>query len=234
MDSTAMISETSFSRGFTSFWTEYTPWLGDFVSSINKGIAYRTQVPIELTEDSTHRSTNNVIAFTLFKNIIESDNSKIDDAYKEAQKIVSNYPRNNLDTYSLTDDYAKIIDKLATRLVNRYENKEIEIYPQFNGCGIMESCQGDLYYKNTLAEIKAGDRATKSSDIKQVITYCALDWLSGNSFDIQNIEIYNPRQGILWESELSDLILSISSLPMEDLFDFIGKYLSELSESIEL
>lgn len=229
-----MISEVSFSRGFASFWTEYTPWLGEYVSSINKGIGVRVQAPIIIADDTSHRAINNVIAFTLFKNVIENSNNRIDSAFSESVDIMKNFPRNNLETFTLTDEYKKIITKLSERLVSQYYTKNPKFYPQFNGCGIMENCQGDLLYNETLVEIKAGERGLQSSDIKQIITYCALNWLSGKSLNISHIEFYNPRQGILWKSELSDLINSISSLPLEDLFDQIGKYLSELSENIEL
>jgi hypothetical protein len=39
----------------------------------------------------------------------------------------------------------------------------------------MESCQGDILNNETLIEIKAGERGILSSDIKQIITYCALN-----------------------------------------------------------
>ena len=73
-----MISEVSFSRGYTSFWTEYTPWIGDFVGSINKGMGLQTQSPITVTDDAIHRSINNIIAFTIFKNIVKFKNDNIE------------------------------------------------------------------------------------------------------------------------------------------------------------
>jgi hypothetical protein len=229
-----MISEVNFSRGYTSFWAEYAPWINDYVSSINKGMIVRLQSPILIGDDTVHRSINNIIAFTLFKNVITENNNKLNDAFTEATGIVLNYPRNNLSTYSLIGDYIEIIKEQSERLISRYRDKSVEFYPEFMGCGIMESCQGDLFHKNTLVEIKAGERGILSSDIKQLIVYCALNWLSKKPLSISQIELYNPRQGILWESSLNEMIMSISNLPTEDLFDQIGKYLSGLSEDIEL
>lgn len=229
-----MISEVSFSRGYTSFWTEHAPWISDYVSSINKGLVERLEYPIEIGDDTIHRSINNIIAFTLFKNVIEKNDSDIENAVIEAKRISANYPRNNIDSYVLSKDYTKIIQNQCKRLVRRYKGKSTEFYPQFPGCGIMESCQGDVYYNGTLVEIKAGERGVLSSDIKQIIIYCALNWLSINPRIIKNVEFYNPRQGILWESELEELILTVSNLPIEDLFDQIGKYLINMSEDIEL
>ncbi len=229
-----MISEISFSRGYTSFWTEYAPWISDYVSSINKGLIERLQYPIEFGDDTIHRSINNIIAFTLFKNIIKENDNNIEKAFIEAKKISANYPRNNLESYVLSENYKKIIQRQCERLVRRYKGKPIEFYPQFSGCGIMESCQGDVFYNEILAEIKAGERGILSSDIKQIIIYCSLNWLSNNPKTIKSVEFYNPRQGILWECELEELIMNISNLPIEDLFDQIGKYLINMSEDIEL
>jgi hypothetical protein len=229
-----MISEVSFSRGYTSFWAEYAPWLNDYVSSINKGIVERLQYPIEIEDDSIHRSINNIIAFTLFKNVIVNSDNDIEKAFVEAKKIAANYPRNNIESYTLSESYKKIILSQCKRLVERYKDKSTEFYPQFSGCGIMESCQGDIFYNETLVEIKAGERGVLSSDIKQIIIYCALNWLSKNPKIIKRVEFYNPRQGILWESELEELIITVSSLPIEDLFDQIGKYLINMSEDIDL
>jgi hypothetical protein len=234
METTIMISEVSFSRGYTSFWTEYAPWISDYVSSINKGLVERLEYPIEIGDDTIHRSINNTIAFTLFKNVIEEGNNDIEKALLEAKKIIVNYPRNNIETYVLSEEYKKIIQRQCERLLKHYRGKLIEFYPEFSGCGIMESCQGDMFYNETLVEIKAGERGVLSSDIKQIITYCALNWLSSNSKTIKRVEFYNPRQGILWESELEELIMTVSNLPIEDLFDQIGKYLINMSEDIEL
>jgi hypothetical protein len=229
-----MISETSFSRGYSFFWTENTPWIGNFVSSINVGFVERVFSPIAILDDPGHRSINNVVAFTLFKNILSGNNDSIDDAFRESIRIIENYPRNNLDSFNLTDTYRQIIKTQSIRLIKQYSGLEIEFFPQFPGCGIMESCQGDLYYDKTLVEVKAGNQAFKPSDIKQIIVYCALNWLSKNPLNIENVELINPRQGTLWRSSLSDLIFSISNLPMEDLFDQFGKYLSSMSEDIQL
>lgn len=228
-----MISEVSFSRGYTSFWTEYVPWLGDYVSAINKGLGERIDQPIHLKDEPYHRSINNVIAFTLFKNIIKEKDEDIEKAFLEAKKIVANYPRNNLDSYILSERYIKIIQMQCERLMQHYD-KPLEFYPEFRGCGIMESCRGDLFCDETLVEIKAGERDILPSDIKQLIAYAALNWLSSNPKPIKHVEIYNPRQGFLWNEELGELILTISNIPMEDLFDQIGKYLISMSEDINL
>lgn len=227
-----MISETGFSKRYSSFWKENVPWINDYVRSINVGLVDRLFAPIEI-DDKDHRSINNVVAFTLFKNTAIIKNDDIILAFNEARSIVKNYPRNNLETYSLTDCYIKIIRDQSSRLFSQFGSK-VEFYPQFPGCGIMESCQGDLFYKETLVEIKGGERLFTPADIKQLVVYCALNWLSNNNYNICCVELFNPRQGTFWSSSVKDMIDSISNIPMEELFDQIGKYLLSMSEEVEL
>lgn len=230
-----MISETSFSRGYSDFWTEHTPWINNYVSSMNVGLIERVYPPLDITDDAGHRSINNIVAFTQFKNLISKvEDTSIETAFEESKRIIKNYPRNNLESYILTDIYCQVIKYQSSRLVNQYSNLKVEFHPQFAGCGIMESCQGDLKYGKTLVEIKAGCQPFKPSDIKQIIIYIALNWLSNRQLDLEFVELFNPRLGTLWNSSISDLIYSISNLPMEDLFDQAGKYLSSMSEDIKL
>ncbi|TNE53865.1 MAG: hypothetical protein EP338_10070 [Bacteroidetes bacterium] len=229
-----MISEASFARAYSSFWQEFTPWINDYTSFVNKGLVERKYEPLNSTDESIHRSINNVTAVVLFQNMIEQNNSDIDTAFEKAREIVKNFPRNGLDTYNLDNDQMRIIKLQSSRLVDTYKGNDLIFNPQFDGCGILASCQGDLMYQKTLVEIKAGERNISSSDIKQVIVYCALNWLAKSERKIEIVEIFNPRQGVLWQSSLSSLISSISSLPTEDLFEQIGIYLYESSEDIVL
>lgn len=231
-----MISEKNFSRGYTSFWAEFTPWLNDYVSFLNEGFVTNIEQPLHYVDDVNHRSINNILAFTLFKNAIENNNNDILMALDEAKIIASNYPRNNLETYTLMDTYEQIVLAQTDRLLRRYRDKNLEFYPQFSGCGIMESCEGDILSENSLIEIKAGTSAKGilPSDIKQSLVYSALDWLSENSKNIIHIELYNPRQGIFWESNIEELIKTVSNHTFEDFFDQFGKYLVNLSDEIQL
>lgn len=229
-----MISETSFSRGYSSFWLEHTPWLSDFVSSINQGIVERVFIPLGDIDDPKFRSANNVIAFTLFKNKYSYGINNINDSFEEAEMVLKYYPRNGLDKYQLNKVNKSAINKLCDRLLKFYSKKSLVFNPKFAGCGILENCEGDVHFDNTLVEVKAGDRGFSPIDVRQLIVYSALNWLSSKPYSILEIELFNPRQGLFWNENIEDLILTVSSLPMEDLFDSMGKYLSELSDQVEI
>ena len=98
-----MISEVNFAKNYSSFWTEYTPWVKDYVHSLNSGLIEHLYTSLEEKDDPKYRSINNVTAFTLFKNTVYLNNNDIDKAFVESVRILKNYPRTNIDTYQLTD-----------------------------------------------------------------------------------------------------------------------------------
>ena len=128
--------------------------------------------------------------------------------------------------------------KHPARLTRRYTGEIIHA-PSFPGCGLMANCRGDLLCGNTLVEIKArttgsGRKPFHPEDFKQLLVYCALNYLAGDAYDIQKIELYNPREGYLWESDVSEFIFLVSNSTAASLFEQTGQFLSALGESIDL
>ena len=228
-----MISEKTFARGYSSFWTQNTPWLSDYVSFLNKGSIERTFKPLESLDEAKYRSINNSAAFIDFKQKVIGEELEISKIIKIAAEGLKHLPRNELESYELSHIHNSIILEQSKRLIETYSSRTLTFDPQFKGCGIIANCQGDLYYDDTLCEIKAGERNIHSSDIKQLLVYCALNWLSEEKIHIRSIEIFNPRQGIYWKSNLKSLMDNISTLPMENLFEEIGHFVYTASEEIE-
>ncbi len=108
--------------------------------------------------------------------------------------------------------------------------------PSFPGHGLMANCKGDLLYGTTLVEIKApnvdeGRKPFNPEDFRQVLIYCALNYLAGEKYVINKINLVNPRTGYLWQSNLEEFIFKISKVSSFELFESIGRYLLDLSES---
>lgn len=234
LETTIMISEKTFARGYSSFWTQNTPWLSDYISFLNKGSVDRIFKPLESLDEPKHRSINNSAAFIDFKQKIIGEELEMSKIIGIASESLKHLPRNELNTYELNKIHSSIILEQSKRLINTYSSKTLTFAPQFKGCGIIANCQGDLYFDDVLCEIKAGERNIHSSDIKQLLVYCALNWLSEEKINIKNIEIFNPRQGIYWNSSLIKLMDNISALPMENLFEEIGHFVYTASEEIEI
>jgi hypothetical protein len=229
-----MISETTFSRGYSSFWQEYFPWLNNFTQVINRDLTTRVFRPIGKSEDAVFRSINNIVSFTHFKNIRKKKTYSLTSSFEEAKSVIANFPRNNLSSYEMINMHKEIIEFQVHKLIVRY-GSNCEVYPVFPGCGILNSCSGDIYKDNTLIEVKAGERGILPSDLKQLISYAALNWLnSGSNYIINKIEVFNPRQGLVWNNDLYTFISAVSDIPLEDVFDQLCKYLIDLSDEIPI
>lgn len=230
-----MISETTFSRGYSSFWLEYFPWLNSYSLSISKFGCQRINNPIDETDLPDHRAINNTIAFYHFRNQLNNVNANIELAKDESLKYMSRFMRNGVQSYSYTIDDQKIIHQQVNRMSAHFKGN-VTVNPFFPGCGIISNCNGDLLVDKKLVEIKAGNRSIIPADIRQLIVYCALNWLSlsDTKLTITEIEIYNPRVGYSWSIPIDEMLVAVSDLPKEDLFEQIGKYLVTESESIEV
>ncbi|MHB0773167.1 TNF domain-containing protein [Bradyrhizobium sp. 5.13L] len=91
------------------------------------------------------------------------------------------------------------------------------IEPSFPGCGMIDAGKGDLIYSKALFEIKAGDRLFRSVDVRQLIIYSALNFVS-NRFQIDSLGLFNPRVGISATISVDDLCTEISGKKSGDLF----------------
>lgn len=234
MEDTDMISEKSFARGYSSFWIEYFPWLNSYCQSLNKYNLERVSSPLPELDAAEHRSINNTIAFYHFRNLFNDPNFDICTSRDQAISYMSRFPRSATVSYSFSVMDRQVVETQVSRLKKRYDGN-LCISPFFPGCGIIDNCHGDILQGNKLIEIKAGERNIQPADIKQLIVYSALDWLSpSNKYQFDEIEIYNPRVGYLWKNQLEDLLVSITDIPKEDVFEQIGKYLVIQSEDFEL
>ncbi len=231
-----IISEKKFAQAFTSFWKEHLPWFSNYYSTIN-ALGKRFGRPIEIEEASDQVYINNIIATSHFENILKDPDCKIDKSFKDSIPIIDAFSKQKRMDYSLTDDYREIISKQAERLISKYNNMLVH-NPSFPGYGVMGNCRGDLLCGTTLVEIKAnrqGNRKPfKPEDFRQLLVYCALNYLADSKYVINKIELFNPRMGYVWQSDLEEFIYIVTDSTSSELFESIGDYLSELSDSIDL
>jgi hypothetical protein len=96
---------------------------------------------------------------------------------------------------------------------------EVVPEPVFPGCGFIDTCRGDVLVCKTLFEVKAGDRLFRSIDVRQLVTYAALNLVS-RQHKIHKVGLFNPRVGIRAAVEvsgkdaitlLSEIVVAISS-----------------------
>lgn len=104
----------------------------------------------------------------------------------------------------------------------------LEFQPTFAGCGIVETCQGDVLVGKTLIEVKAGARNYRSIDLRQLLTYCALNFAS-KTRDISSICLVNPRRGLYIVKTIDEVCASMAGRSESVVLATIVDQLSEPS-----
>jgi hypothetical protein len=234
-----MISEIDYSNKYSSFWKENVPWLEDYYAAVD-GKVTRLYLPARFKEKSSHIYITNIIATIHLKNRFIDPLYSIDKSFEDSMPVISAFEkrsrRNSLEEYIITEDHRKLITLQVERMEDRYKNN-LHFEPSFPGCGLLGNCEGDLICDKTLVEIKArskGKRAFDYDDFKQILVYCALNYLAGDIYDIQRIELFNPREGVLWGENLNDFVFMISNSEPSGLFEKMGDFMSSLSEPFTL
>lgn len=227
-----MISERAFAESYKSFWMENTPFLSEYCS-LPEARGRRFAREITIPEVGYHVSLNNIVATTHFRNITGDPDYIVDQSYRDSNQVLGIFSPNYAKQYKLTDNYRKIIIIQAERLASQYCGPMIHD-PEFPGYGLMGKCRGDLIIGNVLVEIKAntGKRYNKpfeNKDFRQLIVYCALNHLAGNPHKIEKLNLFNPRMGFLWQSDIEGFIYRISGATSIELFNSIGNYLLSLT-----
>ncbi|MBR6125600.1 hypothetical protein IKQ19_18745 [Candidatus Saccharibacteria bacterium] len=226
-----MISETTFARGYSSFWMERFPWLNSYVQSVNSYKLEKFSSQIIDYDRVEHRSINNVMAFIHFRNLMKDSSFTIEKSKEEALRYMQRFPRNNLSTYCFDSNDQRVVYGQISNL-KRIPIRDAIFDPDFSGCGIIDNCRGDILQGNKLIEVKGGNRYIQPADIKQLIVYLALDWISSNKYNIYQVEIYNPRVGFSWTTDADDLFRSVTSFTKEEVLEQLTKYLVMQSEEM--
>ena len=99
------------------------------------------------------------------------------------------------------------------------------VNPLFNGCGIIKNCYGDVIADCDLFEIKATKKFFEPKDIRQLLTYCALNY-NNKKFNIKNVGIYNPKIGQYFKINIDDLCLLVSGKDSTYVFNEILNFIS--------
>jgi hypothetical protein len=121
---------------------------------------------------------------------------------------------------------------IADRLLSFFREvggEEIICAPAFRGCGWIADCCGDVFRGGVLFEIKAGDRAFRGIDLRQVMCYAALNFAS-KQYDIHSLCLVNPRHGTYFHASLNDVCHGLAGKSSVELLNSIVDYVSEPME----
>ncbi|WP_147451536.1 hypothetical protein [Corallococcus llansteffanensis] len=225
-----MISERAFSSSFHSFWRELLPLLTPhYVSRFNA--TYETQLTAEngakldllpIAKEVEHADFAAEYAFQIARSantvgIHPRDAGSRQDllaaAWKEASRLISKYNNKPL---SLDKNASLENQEEALQLLVRYgslyaffPSSPIEFTPRFRGAGVLDSCEGDLSIGTCLIEVKTTVRKPSGRDLRQIITYLALDFNSGQR-RWTSVGLFNPRRATIHVVPIESWIPSLS------------------------
>jgi hypothetical protein len=234
----AMISERKFSKSFSSFWNELLPIAEDYVRLMNRIlIRYCKPTKSELKINRDKRSVINELSFRLFMYSVKGIHLSSNDKHKLSIKVISYIKRiaPNIQTeLTLNKIELNEAEFLSHSLADYFKDDKTELlkfWPDFKGCGIIHSCKGDIIDNNKLIEVKAGDRNFRITDIRQIITYLALNSIS-KQYTIKNIALVNPRKGLSFNTNVEEFIEGCSKKKPIDIFGDIIDFISTEIRSI--
>lgn len=238
MEYPALISEATFCQHYSSLWRELTPAADLLVRRLNRGGYERYARPMSTKTDPTRRAFINEIAFTLFSNSVIGKNwfagslqaNEVEQAATTARQLIIQIEgRDDGCKDDPSDEERRDLEEQYRRLqaffLRDRSVDQITVNPAFRGCGIIDTCSGDVLAGDTLWEVKAGDRDFRSIDLRQLITYAALNYIS-RSYHIERVGLFNPRVGIFFEVRLDDLCVEIGGMGSADMLAAVSYAIS--------
>lgn len=230
-----MIDASYFSSSYNAFWNEHVPACESFIRYVNvhgvikyvNGIFSDEKLrrPQFIAEYAFSVFSQRVSAGLRKSSVGEADLAK--KAYEETIKRISSYGnkanlRRRLSKYEIYELF-EIDQNLQAFFDFKFDG--ILTRPLFKGCGYIDQSEGDLIHNKTLYEIKTVDRSFRGVDIKQLITYAALNF-SSQQFDIDSIGIINPRRGVFCRYSIDSVCSELSGLPNRGLLELISSVVS--------
>lgn len=231
-----MTSETAFSQSFSSTWRLLAPATDLFVRKVNSMLREREFAPLNSTIAPERRGFINEAAFHVFRIRREAFNwgrprdellSKAAEAAKATIcRIERIEPASIPDPLEVEeDDIIAIAERLEMFFSRVSSGQSLQVQPEFPGCGIIDTCFGDVRFGETLYEVKAGDRTFRSMDLRQLLVYAALS-KSAKMAPLRRVGLFNPRTGVSFSSELDELCFEVSGTRSEELLAEIVRVIS--------
>jgi len=227
-----VIDATTFSNSYNAFWNEIAPTSEHFVRRQNLELE---RFAIPMSEAKTkRRAVIAEFAFSKFyenwlsKKIKKPQERQTADAWKQTARRLKPFMEQSLDLKTPLDtDEEREVSELVERLSFFFvgENSPQQIRPIFKGCGFIDASEADVLSCSTLFEVKTVERSFRSVDLRQVITYAALNH-SSKEVEIKNLGLANPRRGVFFKIPLNEISMEISGRTADELLSTIVQTIS--------
>jgi hypothetical protein len=231
-----VISETEFSQKYTSLWHQVLPMADGIVRRIN--VDYERFGPeLQSNTSPMRRGYVNELGFRIFASSVmkgelqypEPKVGLLSELEEETARYIARLRSTKISeppTIAERREAIFLSQRLYKFFISREPGSNLRVHPEFAGCGILNTCVGDVYAEPTLYEIKAGARDFRLIDIRQVVTYCALNF-EARRYDIQRVILLNPRLGIYATLPIHDDVARASGLPAAEVYSQILDFLSQ-------
>jgi len=224
-----MISTRVFAR-YGSLWAGLTPTLEHIVRWMNEN----SQVvgsPVRATGGEP--ANNSLIAESAFA-IIASGRAPGEKVSNEDVEAVRNYLAKfgmnpPSDAVLDSDELQEVTDLVASMRTMFAQLGTAEIWPAVPGCGVVDSAYADILVAETLYEVKTVTRAFRGSDLRQLLTYCAMFEASGRT--LNSVGLLNPRRGRIVTASLDFVCQGASGLTRPELMREIVRRMAEMQVS---
>jgi hypothetical protein len=230
-----VISEKQFALSHPGFWNQLLPMSREYLRMANRQLE-RFAPPFRTRTQEYDRGLTNELAFRLFvATQLEGTKASLSltsigqaiEASLHHIRILREFGRAPVPapTREAIDEAKQLADRLVMFFrENRFS--PVRPFPLFPGCGWIEECAGDALGSEILFEVKAGERAFRSIDIRQLLTYCALNFAS-KSYGISHVCLVNPRRGVFLLDALDRLCFDTAGRPHTEVLSEIVEYVSE-------
>lgn len=226
-----MIDAVNFSSSYNAFWNECTPTCEHFIRRLNLDGLERFEPPMKKSATS-RRAFIAEFAFSLF--IERKKDDAVGGKKRSARAIglaarletksrLAPYAAQGLDLgREFDDEERREVNEIAKSLREFFHSseKKLILRPVFSGCGYIDASEGDVIFGKTIFEIKTVERPFRSNDIRQAITYAALNY-AAKKFDVENIGLFNPRSGQFFDVPFDLVSWEISGKSSQELFSII-------------
>lgn len=235
-----MISEHQFATHYSSAWRAVTP-LADGYWTVENLMVDRIAPPLTPKAPKGIRAVVNETAFRAFCSLHSKSKpdtkrgdilAAIDDQLSDSIAYVGRFlSAPSLAAEDVDDESRKEAGNLVLRLLHFFPGVETTtLRPRFSGCGLISACEGDLIEGSCLYEIKAGDRAFRVVDLRQLLTYSALAYAKSN-LTFTEVGLFNPRTGVAWRKSLEEVSHALSGLRLSDTLSALVEQFSGASAS---
>jgi len=231
-----VISEKQFAISHAPFWHQLLPMAEEYVRTRNRELG-RFAPPLASTLPSDTRGVVNELGFRLFVAglahpgpIRALPTETVEGCVRGSLRHIRGLREHGRTPVpDPTPEQIRESGTLAERLgvfFRKAVQEPVVPFPVFRGCGWLDECAGDIFAERTLFEVKAGDRNFRSIDLRQVLTYCALNFAS-KTYEILRVCLVNPRLGLFLEEPIERLCRELAGLPLTEVLSEIVQFVSE-------